>query len=110
MRSLMLVLLPLAFAELTSVWMARAPYAQLALPLHGSECPAIPTETGAYLDHWLPAKSLAWNYSQSAAAVGYDRAKRYLIAISNTNSRKSPEKLKATCKLVTPFSGRAPTW
>src|SRR6516165_9360698 len=46
---------------------------------------------------------------QAAAAGCRDRArKRYSIAALDTNSRKSPDKLRATCKLVTPLAGRAP--
>jgi hypothetical protein len=50
--------------------MTRAPYAQLTLALREPECPAILTETAAYLDQWIisgaEVRSLAWN--------GYERA------------------------------------
>ena|SRR5262245_11611315 len=39
--------------------------------------------------------------------VGFNlRAERYLIAMSNTNSRKSARKLRAACKPVTPLASK----
>jgi hypothetical protein len=61
MRSLMLVLLPLASCGVDKRMYGTRTLRQLKLPLREPECPPILTETGAYLDHWLLVKSLAWN-------------------------------------------------